>query len=82
MVLFAASLFSLELLKTKMPNNLKVAIEVLLGKDKRENKLKLISVYHWETKTKKDQNPSELIYFADFIWILKHPSQSGLLSRR
>lgn len=29
-----------------MLNNLKVAIEVVLGKDNRENKLKLMSVHH------------------------------------
>lgn len=59
-----------------MPNSLKVAIEMVLGKDTRENKLKLMSIYHWETKTKKDQNPSEFIYFADFTWVLKHPPHS------
>lgn len=46
MVLFTTSLFSLELLKPKMPNSLKVAIEMVLGKDTRENKLKLMSIYH------------------------------------
>lgn len=46
MELFTTTLFSLELLKTEMPNILQVAIEVVLGKDKRKNKLKLMSVYH------------------------------------
>lgn len=56
-----------------MPNTLKVSIEILLGKDKRENKFKLINVYHLETHTQKN---AFWAYFVDFTFILKHPPQS------
>jgi len=65
-VLFTPSLFSLELWKNRKHNNFRAAIEVVLGKDKRGKKIKLMRVYDWETKNKEDQNPSEFIYFADF----------------
>lgn len=76
MELFTTTLFSLELLKTEMPNILQVAIEVVLGKDKRKNKLKLMSVYHWEIKKTNKKPLSEFLYFADFPWMLKHPPRS------
>lgn len=57
-----------------MPNNLKVSIEILLGKDKRENKFKLINAYHLETHTHKKKKPFEFTLLTTFI--LKHPPQS------
>lgn len=40
MALFRPNLCNLELLQSKMLNNFQVAIEAVVGKDKRENKLK------------------------------------------
>lgn len=40
MALFRPSLYNLELSKSKMLNNMEVAIEAVVSKDKRENKLK------------------------------------------
>lgn len=79
MELFTTTLFSLELLKTEMPNILQVAIEVVLGKDKRKNKLKLMSVYHWEIKKNKQKATFWIPLLCWFSLDAKAPpSQSGL----